>query len=167
MNLRIEPLSKAHFEGLRSALDTVAREQRFLAFTEAPPEPECRAFYNSILDNGWCHRVALVDGSVVGWCDVLPTHGQARAHVGTLGIGLIPSARHRGIGAQLMRAAIDAAWAAGLTRIELTVRADNLNAKALYERMGFEVEGLLRRSFRVAGVYEDSWTMALLKDGPM
>ena len=163
MNLSIEPVTKQHFEGLRRALDTVAREKRFLAFTEAPPEEVCRAFYSSIVANGWCQMVALLDGVVVGWCDVLPTHGQARSHVGTLGIGLIPSARHLGIGKKLMKSAIEAAWTTGLTRIELTVRTDNENAKALYEHLGFSIEGLQRRSFRVDGEYADSYAMALLR----
>ncbi|MBT2326026.1 GNAT family N-acetyltransferase [Variovorax paradoxus] len=165
MNLSIERISEVHFEGLRAALDTVAREKRYLAFTQAPPKEEAFAFYRSIIANGMCHFVALLDGQVVGWCDVLPTHGQARSHVGTLGIGLIPAARHLGIGAKLMRAAIAAAWTQGLTRIELDVRVDNANAKALYERFGFEVEGLMRRAFRVDGEYSDSYSMALLREG--
>ncbi|VTU29655.1 putative acetyltransferase YhhY [Variovorax sp. PBL-H6] len=164
MNLSIEPIAKQHFEGLRRALDTVARERRFLAFTEAPPEDDCRAFHSSIIANGWCQMVAILDGVVVGWCDVLPTHGQARSHVGTLGIGLIPPARRHGFGEKLMKSAIDAAWETGLTRIELTVRVDNANAKALYERVGFKVEGLQRRSFRVDGEYADSYSMALLRE---
>ncbi|WP_322470106.1 GNAT family protein [Hydrogenophaga sp. SNF1] len=73
-------------------------------------------------------------------------------------------ARHQGLGAALMRAAIAAAWAKGLTRIELTVRADNPNARALYERMGFAHEGLQRGAFRVDGQSVDSHAMALLRD---
>ena len=163
MTLSFEPVSEAHFQGLRAALDTVAREKRFLAFTQAPSEEEAFAFYRSIIAGGGCQLVASVDGHVVGWCDVLPTHGEARSHVGTLGIGLIPSARGRGIGAKLMEATIDAAWSRGFTRIELTVRADNTNAKALYERFGFETEGFLRRAFRVDGKYHDCHFMALLR----
>lgn len=165
MNLSIEPVAPRHFEGLRRALDTVAREKRYLAFTEAPPPQECNDFYASIIANGWCQHVALADGEVVGWCDVLPTHGQARAHIGTLGIGLVPSARHQGIGEKMMRSAIEAAWASGLTRIELTVRADNLGAKALYERLGLVVEGQHSRAFRVDGEYADGCSMALLRPG--
>ena len=167
MNLTIEPVAAQHFEGLRRALDTVAREKRFLAFTEAPPPDECRAFYASIIENGWVQRVALLDGRVVGWCDVLPTHGQARSHIGVLGIGLVPAARRQGIGEKLMRSAIEAAWGTGLARIELTVRCDNTQAKALYERLGFSVEGLHRRSFCVDGEYADSWSMALLRLSPL
>jgi RimJ/RimL family protein N-acetyltransferase len=52
----------------------------------------------------------------------------------------------------------------GLTRIELTVRTDNHNARALYERMGFEHEGLQRHAFLVDGQYIGSHAMVLLRD---
>ena len=58
---------------------------------------------------------------------------------------------------------IDAAWAKGLTRIELSVRADNTRAMALYERCGFEYEGTLRRGFCVAGQDCDVRLMGLLR----
>ncbi|WP_230463632.1 GNAT family N-acetyltransferase [Burkholderia ubonensis] len=164
MSLVVEPLREMHFTGLRCVLDTVAREKRFLAFTQAPPEEEAFAFYRSIVAGGGHMSVAVLAGHVVGWCDVLPTHGQARSHVGTLGIGLIPSARHLGIGSKLMGVTIAAAWSKGFTRIELSVRADNKNAKALYERLGFEAEGLMRRAFQIDGVYYDCYSMALLRD---
>lgn len=48
------------------------------------------------------------------------------------------------------------------SRRRLTVRADNLHAKALYERLGFEIEGMQRHAFRVDGVTHDSFAMALL-----
>lgn len=51
-----------------------------------------------------------------------------------------------------------------MTRIELTVRADNLNAKALYERLEFQMEGVKRRSFRVDGPVRDAYAMALLRE---
>ncbi|WP_315772255.1 MULTISPECIES: GNAT family N-acetyltransferase [unclassified Bradyrhizobium] len=43
------------------------------------------------------------------------------AHCGTLGIGLLPAHRGRGIGRALIRRTMDAALAVGLTRIKLTV----------------------------------------------
>jgi putative acetyltransferase len=62
-----------------------------------------------------------------------------------------------------MAAAIDKAWRQGLTRIELTVRADNPNARTLYERLGFQHEGVQRQAFRVDGQFIDSHAMALLR----
>ncbi|WP_137922500.1 GNAT family N-acetyltransferase [Hydrogenophaga sp. 2FB] len=163
MTSHIVPLAASHFTPLHAVLDAVAREKRFLAMTQAPPAEETMVFFRQILEDDRPHFVALLDGAVVGWCDVLPVFGQARAHIGVLGIGLLPSARHRGLGRQLMASAIEKAWLQGLTRIELTVRADNPNARALYERLGFEHEGLQRNGFRVDGEYIDGHAMALLR----
>jgi RimJ/RimL family protein N-acetyltransferase len=163
MCTEIVPLAQAHFEGLRGALDIVAREKRYLAFTQAPLPEHAYAFYRNILVNDHCQYVALLDQVVVGWCDILPTHGEARAHVGILGMGLVPFARGRGIGQTLMQTTLAKAWAKGLARIELTVRTDNLNAKALYERMGFNTEGLNQRAFLVDGTFYDTYSMALLR----
>lgn len=163
MTTKIVPLTESHFDALRLVLDLVAREKRYLAFLRAPPAEQAFEFYRNVVANDLCHFVALTDGEVVGWCDVLPTHGESRIHVGTLGIGLIASARHQGTGAALMEATIAKAWAKGLSRIELTVRADNLNARALYERMGFRMEGLHQRAFFVDGEFYDSYSMALLR----
>lgn len=163
MSLAIVPAAESYFEGMRHVLDTVAREKRYLAFLQAPPPEETFAFYRNIVANDLCQVVAIQDGVVVGWCDVLPTHGEARAHVGTLGIALLPRARHCGIGAKLMEAAIARAWAKGLSRIELTVRTDNAKAKALYEHFGFTTEGTNRRAFLVDGEYFDTYTMALVR----
>jgi ribosomal protein S18 acetylase RimI-like enzyme len=162
MPYSIVPISEAHFAGLHAAMDTVAREQRYLAFLRAPPHEQSFAFYRNIVTNDLCQFVALDGDEVVGWCDILPVMGETRAHVGTLGIGLMPHARHRGLGPRLLRATIDKAWAKGLTRLELTVRVDN-PAKALYERFGFEHEGIRRNAFLIDGEYFDTHAMALLK----
>ena len=162
MTISIVPAFEKHFEGLYLALDIVAREKNYLVFLKAPPRNEAYAFFHSIAINGYCQLVALDDDAVVGWCDVLPAHGEARSHVGTLGIGLMPAARHRGIGSMLMEATIAMAWTKGLKRIELTVRTDNHNAKTLYDRFGFVTEGLNRSALCVEGEFFDTWSMGLL-----
>ena len=163
MKADVVPLRQQHFAGLRGALDAIAREGRYLAFLQAPPEEEAFAFYRSIMERVCTHFVGVFEGQVVGWCDVLPAHGEARAHVGILGVGLLPAFRGCGNGAALMGAAIERAWDKGLTRIELTVRTDNLRAKRLYERLGFTVEGTHRQAFRVGSQSFDSISMALLR----
>jgi ribosomal protein S18 acetylase RimI-like enzyme len=162
VNYSIVPVAEAHFAGLHCALDAVAREKRFLAFTQAPPFEDSLAFYRGIVANDLCQFVSLEETRVVGWCDILPTHGEARSHVGHLGIGLVPHARHKGLGAKLLEATIAKAGTKGITRVELAVRADNTNAKALYERFGFVVEALQERSIRIDGEYYASYAMALL-----
>lgn len=163
MSVLILPTAESHFEGLRNVLDEVAREKRYLAFTQAPPPEHAFSFFRNIVTNDLCQFVALQNDIVVGWCDVLPTHGEARAHVGTFGIGVVSHARHIGIGTKLMEAAITKAWEKGIKRIELTVRTDNQDATALYERFGFIHEGLNRNAFFVDGKFYDTFTMALLR----
>jgi ribosomal protein S18 acetylase RimI-like enzyme len=99
---------------------------------------------------------------VVGWCDIIPSERDVYRHVGVLGIGLLPEFRGRGIGAKLMQKSIDKAKAKGLTRIELTVYERNKNAIALYQKMGFEIEGLKKNGIRIDGVYDNVYMMALL-----
>jgi putative acetyltransferase len=163
MAVSIVPTAECHLEGLYRAFDSVARERQYLTFFQAPPKDECFTFYRTNVERDLCQYVA-VDEDVLGWCDILPVLGQARAHVGSLAIGIVPQARGRGIGARLMTATIEKAWSKGLERIQLAVRADNQRAKALYERLGFVVEGLLRRDFRVDGQYFDGHIMALFRE---
>lgn len=163
MTFAIIPTAEPHFEGLRDVIDTVAREKRYLAFLQAPPRDVAFDFFTNIVKNNLCQLVALENEAVVGWCDVLPTHGEARAHVGTLGIGLLPHVRHRGIGAKLMKATIACAWENGFSRIELTVRTDNIHAIALYERFGFTVEGIQRQAMYVDNEFFDAYSMALIR----
>ena len=107
--------------------------------------------------------VALSGEKVVGWCDVAPVMGESRAHIGVLGVGLLPEARHQGVGRRLMEVAIERSGSRGFTRIEWTVRDDNLNAKVLHEKLGFEVEGLCREGSVVGAEVHDAWSMALLR----
>lgn len=163
-SIEITPITEAHFHGLWRALDTVAREKHYLAFLKAPPQPDAFSFYQNIVTNDLCQFTAIHNDTVVGWCDILPALGEARAHIGVMGIAVIPGFRHRGIGTKLIETTISKAWQKGLSRIELSVRADNQNAKALYEHFGFVVEGISRNGFCVDGKFHDAYTMALLAD---
>jgi RimJ/RimL family protein N-acetyltransferase len=158
----IAPIGEEHIEGYRAALDVVARERRYLAFLEAPPAAEVAAFVRGNIRKGHPQFVALVDGRVVGWCDVLPIDRPTKSHGGVLGIGVLPAHRGRGIGTALIQAALAGAKASGLTRVELVVRERNARAIALYERLGFAHEGAKRNAVRVDGAYEDEICMALL-----
>src|SRR4030095_12783639 len=137
MTHRIVPIAEEYIEGFRAALDSVARERRFLAFLEAPPLESVRDFVLENIRSGQLQFIASADDKVVGWCDVSPKPRPVFRHSGILGIGVTKPYRGRGIGTALIGTTLEAARAKGLTRIELTVRTDNDRAKALYERFGF------------------------------
>ncbi|GLH75468.1 acetyltransferase [Bradyrhizobium sp. SSBR45G] len=166
MSHEIRSITESDIAAFRAVLDSVARERRFLSFLEAASLDEIRAFVLNNIENGQPQFVVVDDGRIVGWCDILTnTRRTIYAHCGTLGMGLLPPWRGRGIGRTLIRQTMDAALAGGLTRIELTVREANQNAIALYKSVGFQAEGLHRNAVRIDGRYENVISMAFLADG--
>jgi RimJ/RimL family protein N-acetyltransferase len=163
--IEIVAIAPDHIDGFRRALDFVARERRYLALLEAPPLESTRAFVTDIIEKGHPQFVAVSDNEVVGWCDARPKPWPIHAHVGVLGMGLLPPFRGQGIGRRLIEKTLDAARAFGMSRVELTVREDNANAIALYKRIGFVAEGVQRNAFKVDGQYQNLIMMAVLFDG--
>lgn len=164
MTYQVVPIAEEHIESFHKALDRVARERKYLALLEAPPIEKTREFIlDNIRNNRFPQVVAVVEGVVVGWCDVMTVSDRpVHAHAGFITIGIVEEWRGKGIGKSLIRAAIDAARARGLTRLELIVREENAPAVALYKKCGFEIEGLKRNANRVDGVYENAYVMGLL-----
>jgi len=154
--------AEEHIVDLHAVVDSVARERKYLAMLKAFSLEETAEFVRSRIRAKNPHFVALVDGRVVGWCDITPMPRETQAHGGVLGMGILDGHRGGGIGTALMRAALDAAAAGGLTRVELTARDDNARARALYEKTGFVVEGVKRRAALHDGVHYDLVLMALL-----
>ena len=163
MPLRIEPASEEHLEGLCSAIGAVARERRYLGNVDGFPLDEVRQFAAALAAGGGVQLVALDDeGGVVGWCDIRRNPFEGFRHVGTLGIGLLPAYRDRGLGSSLLAGAVDAAAVAGMWRIELEVCASNRRAILAFEKAGFEREGLKQRARLLDGAADDIVCMARL-----
>lgn len=106
--------------------------------------------------------VAELDGVVVGYATVgnsfpMPSH----AHVLELrGLAVAPTAAGRGVGRRLVDAVVAEAGSRGARKVSLRVLGPNTVARRLYERCGFEVEGVLRGEFRLDGRYVDDVLMA-------
>jgi RimJ/RimL family protein N-acetyltransferase len=158
--ISIAPIAPEHIPGFWRALDVVARERKYLASTEAPPIESTREFVMNNISARNPQLVALAGGEVIGWCDVRREHWPAHAHCGTLGMGLLPEYRGKGLGRRLMQATLDAAHEEGFVRVELMAHADNLRAIALYEELGFVHEGVTRDSVCIDGRFVDSVVMA-------
>jgi RimJ/RimL family protein N-acetyltransferase len=158
----IEPIREDHIEGFHKALDMVSRERKYLTFLEAPPLESMRTFVLDMISNAHPQVVAVVDAQVIGWCDIRRHPQPTHAHCGTLGMGIIPGFRDKGLGTRLIRAAVGQAREQGLHRVELHVHADNLRAIALYEKVGFKREGVARDAVKIDGRYVDSIGMAVI-----
>ena len=84
------------------------------------------------------------------------------AHRAELGVTVLKSFWHQGIGTALMNACIRCAREAGYSQLELTVVAENENAVAMYQKAGFRELGRNPKGFRsrTAG-YQETIFMAL------
>jgi RimJ/RimL family protein N-acetyltransferase len=162
-SVRIVPTAEFHIPGLHAALDQVAKERRYLAFLSAPPLGATREFIRALIGGAGVQVVAVTeDERVVGWCDIIRMPLEGFDHTGRLGMGLLAPYRGQGIGRRLALAAIEAARAAGMERIELEVLGSNVNAIRLYEKLGFVHEGVKRRARKLDGAWDDNVLMALL-----
>ncbi|MBV1693133.1 MAG: GNAT family N-acetyltransferase [Hyphomicrobiales bacterium] len=158
----IRPIALADIPAYHAVLDAVARERRWLAMIEAPSLAETEAFITGILNRSDIMLVAEDAGRIVGWCDILTPPRETMRHAGTLGIGLLDSHRGRGIGGRLLAAAIEAARAKGLKRVQLMVLDGNDRARALYVAHGFVPEGRRRGPVCIDGRLIDDEVMALM-----
>lgn len=106
--------------------------------------------------------VCEADGEIVGM--VFGNRGSARRtrHSLYVVIGVLQDCAGRGVGRSLMEALEGWARAEQLHRIELTVDITNQRAIALYERCGFEREGVKRHARNLGGEYVDEYYMSKL-----
>ena len=106
--------------------------------------------------------VAVRDGDVLGAVDFVGGHHAEEAHAGEFGVSVARGSRGCGLGTRLVDALLAWAPTAGIRRVEVQVFACNPRALALYRRLGFEDEGVLREALMVDGEPVDMHVLARL-----
>jgi len=76
-------------------------------------------------------------------------------------IAVHPSAQSRGLGQALLATALAEAGRGGALRCYLEVRASNAAARRLYEKLGFQLDGIRRNYYSTAVGREDALLMSL------
>ena len=114
----------------------------------------------------WAAFVAVTDVQPARVVGLLTADGKQRRairHCASVGLSVAHDWRRQGVGEALMRRVIEWARESGVvTRLELEVVTRNESAIRLYERVGFQREGLRRHALLRHGEYLDELTMALL-----
>ena len=162
--MNILPIHISHVDGFHRALDIVARERKYLSAIQAPPLDSTHRFVQRNIDNDASQFVAIHDGEVVGWCDILSCSDPLRRHIGVLGMGVLPKFRGRGLGQQLLSETITGARKHRFHRIELHVRASNEPAVRLYKKRGFVLEGTLNNDVFIDDQFDSTHCMAFFPD---
>lgn len=150
-----------------SALYEIFTYPQVYAGTLQLPYPSLEGWRQRLAEpgDGTYNLVAVAGDRVVGMFGLHTFPARPRRHhAGAVGMSVHDGWQGQGVGTALMRAGLDLAdnWL-GLTRLELEVYTDNEPAIRLYERFGFEREGLLRRHAYRDGRYVDAYPMARLR----
>jgi ribosomal-protein-alanine N-acetyltransferase len=126
------PMTRAH-------IDALMPYEREMFGTEAWTSSSYRA---ELADRR--HRYYLAaedaDGTLLGWAGVMVVADTAEI----LTVGVVPSARRRGIGVALLTALLAEAVRREAVEVFLEVRVDNTGARTMYEREGFAEIGTRR-----------------------
>lgn len=161
--MEVRDTTEADAESLAALIDSVSRERRYLGNTVGFPADSTRAFIASVKAAGGVHIVAVSSGKIIGWCDITPHTFEGMRHAGRLGMGVQKDHRCKGVGRELLSAAVHKAFANALERIELEVFASNRSAIKLYETFGFQSEGRKIAGRKLDGVTDDILLYALHK----
>jgi RimJ/RimL family protein N-acetyltransferase len=104
--------------------------------------------------------VADDDGEIVGRLSLARDPHPASRHVADLGLMVAAEHRGRGIGRQLLEAAVEWSRMSEIRKLELHVFPHNAPALRLYESFGFEKEGYRRGHYARADELVDAILMA-------
>lgn len=106
--------------------------------------------------------IACEEHQVLGYLIVQNENPQRISHRAYIVAGVHSDSRGKGVGKALFSHVIAWAKSVHLHRLELTVIAENVSAVTLYQKMGFEIEGVKRDSLLVNDGYVDEYYMAML-----
>lgn len=162
-NIVIRRIQIEDAESFRECLDSVARERKYLAQVEAPPLENVKKFVADSVHQEATQYVAVLQGKVIGWCDVFPHWAYALQHVGILGMGVSAPFRGQGLGRRLIERTLEHACSKGIYRVTLEAREDNARAIRLYEAVGFKREARTPCAMRFDGVFYAGISMAKLQ----
>lgn len=140
-------------------LDRVAREKVYIEIVKAFPLKVVRKFQVGLMRKKAPIFYAVHKGEVIGWIDISWRDNPRQRHRGSLGMGILPEYRGMGIGVRLMKAALMQAKKCKLEKVELQVYTSNKRAVALYKKMGFKVEGEIKRYRKVGKKYFNCFCM--------
>lgn len=114
---------------------------------------------NSAEDNDFL-LVAEGNDKLVGYISAQKGNLRRISHSAYIVVGILKDCRGKGIGTEFFRRLNIWAEEKKVTRLELTVICENEIAKHLYEKNGFKIEGIKRKSVLVDGEYLDEFYMA-------
>ncbi len=163
MAVTLVPLDPSHLSHVMTWVNDHEVLQYFAnRQTDITEEEEARyiaGLVASRTDRVW----SIFDGDAyVGQCSVNQIYWPARN--GRLFVVVGKAHQGQGKGPEAVRELLRRAWEElELEKVWLIVRSDNRSAQAMYLKLGFDFEGVLRREYKVGERYFDMVRMAILR----
>jgi len=125
------------------------------------PEGEKALFEQKNASPNEAMIMCIVDGKVVGNCEISFFKGIKTRHRACIGIALISNFWNQGIGTKMMEQLIRLAESReGVMQVELEFVEGNARARHLYEKMGFRITGVHPNAIRLKdGTLLNCYTM--------
>ncbi len=125
------------------------------------PEGEKKLFEQKNESPNEAMIMCIVDGKVVGNCEISFFKGMKTKHRASIGIALISDFWNQGIGTKMFEEMIRLAESReGVMQIELEFVEGNDRARHLYEKMGFRITGVRPNAIRLKdGTLLNEYTM--------
>ena len=149
--------------GIVNIYREVGAENIYITLEDYPIHPANEARYiKALLRSGSYLAVAEHDKQIVGYCRLERHLAPKRKHTAEIAMAVFKNYRNTGVGAALTKAGIEWAKGAGLHKLHLAVFATNRAAIALYDKLGFIVEGRRKDQIRIDGKFTDEILMGLI-----
>lgn len=140
-------------------LSTIFSNKKLLHYTDLD---YCESLDDISLQNwvGDKQRISLAgyeDGSFVGFASahLVPKHVTA-----SVTIVVLEAFQQRGFAKELLQRLVSRLFSQGIVRVEAQICTENTNSVQLFESLGFEREGILRKNFLIEGILYDSYMYA-------
>ncbi|MDX1908415.1 MAG: GNAT family N-acetyltransferase [Bacteroidia bacterium] len=105
--------------------------------------------------------------TLVGWLGASGSTGSRTRHRTQLQVGVLQSYQRQGVGAGMYQQLETWARRQDLRRLELQVVSDNKPGIQFFRKMGFQIEGTTRESYRIGDEYYDEYLMSKLIAEPV
>lgn len=145
----------------------VGAETEYLSFCggeyKVTPEQQAKMISEANASENSTMILAVSDDKIVGIGTISSNQKIKGRHVGTLGIVVAEKYCNTGIGRAMMDELIQWCRLNGITRkISLVTSQENRGAIALYEKCGFEEEGILKNEICIDGRFSNLIYMGLM-----
>ena len=160
--VELRPLTPDHLPHVMTWVNDREVMQYFANRQEPIGEEEERRYLEGLVasptDRAWS---VFAEGGYVGQCSVNQIYWPARN--GRVFLVVRREAQGRGYGSAAMRGLLARSFGElGLHKLWLIVRRDNRAAQAMYLKLGFDFEGVLRDEYFVQGRFFDMVRMSAL-----